>query len=209
MLPSQLQWLRVTWALTLADLALPPSLTRLEVEWLPIQQQLPIPPHCLPPHLHTLHISQRFDLFDTEMLCDALPASLRVLSLHCRLTKPLTTELLAQVPLLEELYFKGFSSRRIQLTAGVLAPLTQLRVLCVREMWQPFTPGVLPLSLRKVVVRASTRQEADELVPMVVRHAGLVVAFVHFGSAYCVQHVGDIFNESRVMAAQAMQRSEQ
>ena len=71
---SQLQWLNIVWPRPLADLTLPPSLTRLHITFL---SDLPIPPYSMPPHLHTQRI--RTTQFNPHHLAGALPSSLRVL----------------------------------------------------------------------------------------------------------------------------------
>ena len=204
-LPSQLQWLDITWNRSLADLALPKSLVRLELRH-PCITFPPIPPNSLPPHLHTLCI-YGWGLL-AHHLAGALPSSLRVLRLHCFVLQwsPLTAELLAQVPLLEELDLGGGYQHSL---TGVLAPLTRLRVLRVYGVGRrPFKTGTLPLSLRRLTMVTVTMEEADALVPMAVRHVGLVVGFDNVRWRVTrAQTTTEIFAESRRMTAQVMQRS--
>ena len=202
-LPSQLQWLAIDWPRSLADLALPASLSKLELRYL---SDLPIPPRSLPPHLHTLRIITSY--FNPNHLRGALPSSLRVLRLHCQLTALLTGEVLQQAPQLEELDLGEQYNHR--LTADTLAPLAQLCVLRVGSQLpriRRISPHVLPLSLHRLIIVGSYREEVDEQVPQAVRHEGLVVDFEEAGSSHRVQHVADLFNESRVMVDQALQRA--
>ena len=53
-LPPQRQWPHIEWPRSLVDFALPPSLTKLQIDHLP---SLPIPSNSLPPRLHTLQIT--------------------------------------------------------------------------------------------------------------------------------------------------------
>ena len=99
-----------------------------------------------------------------------------MLRLHCYLTRPLTTELVAMVPQLEELDLGCYY--RHPLPAPTLAALTRLRVLRIgstERPREPFTAGELPTSLQRVLVMATAQEEADRLVPVEVRHAGLGV----------------------------------
>ena len=50
-----------------------------------------------------------------------------------------------------------------------------LRVGSTTQPREPFTAGELPTSLQRVIVVAEAEEEADRLVPVDVRHAGLVV----------------------------------
>ena len=102
-LPSQLQRLVIQWTRSLADLALPASLTQLVLLSPPDD---PIPPDSLPAGLHTLRILA--GSFHPLHLHRALPPDLHVLRLHCQLTEPLTAGLLAKVPQLEELDLGGY-----------------------------------------------------------------------------------------------------
>ena len=136
-----------------------------------------MPPNCLPAGLRSLCISTQS--FNPHYLAGALPAGLRVLRLHCRLTRPLAAKLLSMVPQLEELDLGGHYSHPPP--APTHAALTQLRVLRVGSSKQPrerFTAGELPTSLQRLTVVAETtaaREEAERLVPVDVRHAGLLV----------------------------------
>ena len=175
-LPSQLQRLEIMWSRSLADLALPASLIQLDLLFVP---NLPIPPNCLPAGLQTLSIFTR--PFDPQHLRGALPAGLRVLRLSCVLSQPLPAALLAEVPQLKELAV----TYQHRLSAGLLTPLTQLRVLRlyilrVNSYRHPIAAGELPASLRRLVLVVEGEQSekesaAEELVPLAVRHAGLVV----------------------------------
>ena len=196
-IPSQLQQLDITWPRSLADLTLPPSLTELELCCLP---DLPIPPSSLPPHLHTLCIYTL--ALHAHHLADALSTSLRVLRLHSFHWVPLTGELLAQVPQLEELDLGGYY--RWPLTAGMFALLSRLRVLRVGSQGRlPIEAGVLPLSLHRLTMVAATMEEADALVPMAARHARLVVDF-DSSRVSVGQTTQEIFVESRRMILQAV-----
>ena len=196
-----LHWLAIDWPRSLADLALPASLSKLELRYLP---DLPIPSTCLPPHLYTLCIYTV--ALHSHQLAGVLPSSLRVLRLHCHHPMPLTAELLEQVPQLEELDLGGYYQHSL---TGVLAPLNRLRVLRVGGLArQPSVAGALPLSLRRLTMVTATMEEADALVPRAVRHARLVVDFdsVRF-SLGPKQTATEIFSESRRMTAQTMQHS--
>ena len=121
-LPSQLQCLVIHWHRSLADLALPASLTRLDLNDLP---DLPFPANCLPVGLHCLRISTK-PAFDPRHLIGALPPSLRVLQLRCWLTQPLTADLFTTIPQLEELDLGSCCSYPVE--AGALVYLISLRV---------------------------------------------------------------------------------
>ena len=84
-LPSRLLWRDIDWPHSLGALALPPSLTRLDVGCL---LNLPICAHNLPPNLHTLRLSAAE--FHPQHLAGALPSSLRVLRLLYVLPVPPT-----------------------------------------------------------------------------------------------------------------------
>ena len=199
-LPSQLQWLTITWNCSLADLALPPSPIRLNVIHLP---DLPIPPASLPPSLHTFQLTT--GCLSPPHLASALPSGLKVLRLHCLLMAPLTGELLSQVSQMEELDLGGYY--QYQLTAGTLAPLTQLQVLRMSSIAvQPITAGVLLLSWWRLVVVADTREVVEEVVPKTMRHAGLVEFECSSNFYGCEQSVAEMSDENRRMAAQAGQQ---
>ena len=172
-LPSQLQHLVIHWYRSLTNLALPASLTRLDLYELP---DLPIPPDCLPVGLRTLRISTT--MFDPRHLIGALPPRLCVLQLHCMLTQPLTAAMLSSAQLLEELDLGSLYPHL--LTAGSLVPLTQLRVLRLPTMeWQPISVFALPVSLRRLilVIAAHGRPSVNELVPLAATRPALVVGF--------------------------------
>lgn len=210
-LPSQLQTLAIDWTRSLADLALPPSVTQLELDYLP---NLPIPPYCLPPRLRTLRIDSIE--FHPHQLTGVLPSSLRVLRLHCVLAGRLTAEILSQVPQLEELDLDLRCGSR--LPADIYASLSRLRVL--RTSFRlPVWPGELPPSLQRLVVVAESQKEADALVPVAARHEGLVVDFdstshdldpVLYYVPPMHQHVIDnMRDESRRMKADTLQQHDE
>ena len=170
-LPSQLQTLQIIWSRSLADLVLPASLTHLDVRSLP---NLSIPPSTLPVGLQSLTITTATGVsFDPHNLHGALPSGLRVLRLFCIFSQPLMVDLFTQVPQLEELCM----AYPCPLTAGLLAPLTQLRVLCLEAYRHPIAAGQLPPSLRRLAIVVGRSERAEELVPLAVRHASLVVEF--------------------------------
>ena len=96
-LPSQLQRLEIAWSRSLADLALPASLTQLD---LLLPADLLMPAGSLPNGLQTLLLS--CEEFDPRHLIRALPSGLRMLRLRC-LTLGLTFQLCAMMSQLEEL----------------------------------------------------------------------------------------------------------
>ena len=182
-LPPQLQQLQLTWNRSLADLALPPSLTRLE---LVLRSELLIPAGSLPSTLRVLSLNSGRTEFDTRTLIGVLPSSVRVLRLHCKLMVPPSAELFAQVPQLEELDLAppGVHSHWVELErtsftlmARALRSVPKLRTLRLGSWYSPTIPvDELPLSLPRLVVVASEEQE-EVLVPLQFRHAGLVVEF--------------------------------
>ena len=126
-LPPHLQQLEITWPLSLADLALPSSLIRLELNWLP---DMPIPVGCLPDGLQHLRLTCHY--FDPHHLMAALPSGLRVLRLLCELTHPLTADICARMPRLEELDLDPECLEEwftFDVLALALYSLPQLRVL--------------------------------------------------------------------------------
>ena len=172
-LPSQLQRLVIQWNRLLADITLPASLTRLDLYALP---DLPIPAGYLPVGLRTLRISTTS--FNPRHLIGALPSSLRALHLYCMLTQPLTADLFASTPLLEELDLGNRFS--YSLDAGALVPLTSLHVLRFGlKYWRPVPVSELPASLRRLVVVTPTaaRPTLNELAPNAALGATLVVKY--------------------------------
>ena len=100
-----------------------------------------------------------------------------------------------------------------ELTAAVLAPLTRLRVLRVgrRTAWTPLIADKLPLSLQRLVILAPLVEAAELLVPMWVRHAGLVVivdTHILTTGMSRVHSTAAFFDESRRIIAQARQPCE-
>ena len=187
-LPSQLQRLDIEWSRPLTDLALPSSLTRLDLYELPNQ---PIPADYLPAGLRTLRISTA--AFDSQQLFGALPSSLRMLQLYCTLTVPLTAAMLARIPLLEELDLGSRYPHR--LNAVSLAPLTSLRVLRVGMVhWQPIAINELPASLCRLIVvpSASPRPPLDELVSMKASRGALDIIYDY--EPYAITHCLDALN---------------
>ena len=189
-LPAQLQRLVIEWkGRSLVDLSLPTSLVALDI-W--SVADLPLPAGSLPPTLRRLWI--KTGEFHPRNFVGALPASLRVLRLHCFLTQPLTSDLLAMVPQLSELDLGVHDIHR--LTAGTLAPLTQLRLLrlgCLHR--HQVTAGVLPPSLRRLVVAAESSEKVDELLPVAVRHAGLVVEWVSKNAFIDFANIDELLRE--------------
>ena len=149
--------------------------------------------------------------FHPRHLAGALPSTLHVLRLYqiSNTSSFVTGELLAQVPQLGELALGGYHQYR--LTAETLAPLTQLRVLRVSgRAQQRMEAGVLPPSLQRLIVFATMDAVADWLVPMAVRHTGLVVECDT--SAHNLRRVRptvEVFDESRRMAARSQQPLDQ
>ena len=132
-LPSSLRVLEVEqWPPPLSQLALPASLTELNVRLL---SDHPLP--VLPLQLQVLRIGGAFN----QPLTGVLPASLRVLRLVGEFNQPLTADVLASIPQLEELHLSDYPTFR-QLPISVLP--RSMRVLRVGERYTLFMSDASP-----------------------------------------------------------------
>jgi len=144
-LPSSLLRLKLyEWTLPLSDLALPASLTELDIASL---SNYPLP--ALPPQLELLAIGGGYD----QPLTGKLPASLRILRLSGYFGQPLTADLFDSTPQLKELCLSDYGTTR-QLDVSVLP--RSLRVLRVGEQYELVMAHTahIPPHMERVIVPA-------------------------------------------------------
>ncbi len=185
-LPSSLQrlWL-ARWTFPLSRIALPMSLTDLDIRYL---SNHPLP--VLPPLLEVLHIGGAFnqplagvlpsslrvlrltDVFD-QPLTNALPCSLRVLRLTGRFDQPLTVDVFASTPEPEELQLGDHSARDV---VGSELPRS-LRLLRVGKLHSLIIAAAsdTPPKLRRIMVPAEwNRQRVERLTRFSVAQGFMV-----------------------------------
>ena len=163
-LPSSLRLLELNeWTLPLSQLALPPSLIELDIRWL---SNHPLP--VLPAQLQVLRIGGAFN----QSLVDVLPPSLRELQLTGHFDQPLTADLFACTPQLEELHLSDHATVH-DLHVDVLPG--SLRVLRLGKQRSPVFPQVPHALCRLCRVLVSAEWDAERVRSVV--QAGQVAGF--------------------------------
>ena len=164
-LPPHLQVLQVyEWTLPLSRIALPASLTALNIGWL---SDHPLP--VLPPHLEVLGIGGAFN----QPLTSALPPSLRILQFTGHFDQPLTADVFASIPQLEQLWLSDHYSHQV-LASMLPRSLHMLRLgkqcsLVIAEA------SDIPPQLRSVIVPAGWEAERMTTLQQLGNRHGLTV----------------------------------
>ena len=143
-LPANLQQLDLDEWSSRISIALPTSLTELDVRWLS-NDPLPV----LPPQLQVLRLGGAFN----QPLTGVLPPSLRVLELIGHYGQPFTADVFESTPVLEELWLSDRGTTRV-IVASLLP--RSLRLLRVGRQYSLVMAEAseLPPQLRRLIVPA-------------------------------------------------------
>ena len=163
-LPSNLRRLELDeWKPRLSHIVLPAALTELDIRWL---SNHPLP--ALPPQLEVLAIGGALN----QPLIDVLPSSLRVLRLT-GFDPPLTADMFASTPQLEELYLKDDSPRELDVSE---LPRS-LRVLRLGMLHTLVVSAAsdLPPQLRRVILPSGWNTQCMSWLQQVGQTCGFTV----------------------------------